>query len=256
MIERIYYGFKRRLGRFKKDWRKPVIEGRVGVPVVRPVVLDTLPHDPEAFTQGLAYKKGYLYESTGLYGESSLRKMALDGKILHRINMPKIFAEGITILDDELVMLTWRERKALRYSLPDLEEKGCFRYFMEGWGLTCDQKHFIMSDGSGTLFIRDKNFKTIRKLRVKLDAKNTDRLNALEYRDGKIYANILGNNFILEIDRNSGNVLRVIDCSELFGIENPESPENVMNGIAYCGDGDFFYLTGKKWKNIFRVKIS
>jgi len=256
MIARIYFGIKRRLRRLKRDWRKPVLEGRVGVPVVRPVVLDALPHDPDAFTQGLAYKEGNLYESTGLYGESSLRKMSPDGKILHRINMPEIFAEGITILDDELVMLTWRERKALRYSLPDLQEKGCYNYSGQGWGITCDQKHFIMSNGSGVLFIRDKNFKTIRKLRVKLDGKNTDSLNALEYLNGKVYANILGNNFILEIDRNSGNVLRIIDCSEIFKIENPELPESVLNGIAYCGDGDFFYLTGKKWKNIFRVKIS
>ena len=214
------------------------------------------PHDPEAFTQGLTYKEGYLYESTGLYGESSLRKMSLDGKILHRINMPGIFAEGITIFNDELVLLTWKERKAIRYSFPNLEEKGYFNYSGQGWGLTCDQSHFIMSNGSGILFIREKNFKTIKKLRVKLDGKNTDRLNALEYLDGKIYANIWGNNFILEIDLHSGNVLRIIDCSELFNIEKPESPDRMLNGIAYCKDGDFFYLTGKKWRNIFLVKIS
>lgn len=256
MIARIYFGVKRRLRRLKRDWRKPVLEGRVKVPVVRPVLLDALPHDPEAFTQGLAYKEGSLYESTGLYGESSLRKISQDGKILQRINIPEIFAEGITIFGDELILLTWRERKALRYSLPNLEKKGFYRYFGEGWGLTCDRNHFVMSDGSGTLFIRDKNFKTIQKLRITLDAKNTSWLNALEYRDGKIYANILGDNFILEIDRKSGDVLRIIDCSELFDIEKPECAENILNGIAYCEDGDFFYLTGKKWQNIFRVKIS
>lgn len=256
MIERIYYGIKRRLGRLKRDWRRPVIEGRVRVPIVRPVVLGTIPHDPEAFTQGLTYKAGYLYESTGLYGESSLRKISPEGEILQRINIPEIFAEGITIFDDELILLTWREKRALKYSCPDLKGKGYYSYFGEGWGLTCDQNHFVMSDGSGVLFIRDKKFKIIKKLRVKLDAKNTDRLNALEYLEGKIYANILGNNFILEIDRHSGNVLRIIDCSELFNIENPEGTDKILNGIAYCQDGDFFYLTGKKWKNIFRVKIS
>jgi glutamine cyclotransferase len=256
MIIRLYRGIARRLRRFKGDWRRPVFEGRVRVPIVRPVVLDTLPHDPEAFTQGLTYKEGYLYESTGLYGKSSLRKMSLDGKILHRINIPEIFAEGITIFDNELVLLTLEGRKAIRYSFPNLEEKGFFNYSGHGWGLTCDQSHFLMSDGSGILFIRDKNFKTIMKLRVKLDTKTIDRLNALEYLDGKIYANILDENFILEIDRNSGSVLRIIDCSELFNIEKPESPDSVLNGIAYRRDGDYFYLTGKKWKNIFLVKIS
>ena len=256
MINRLYRGIARRLRRFKRDWRKPVIEGRVRVPIVRPVVLYTIPHDPEAFTQGLAYKEGYLYESAGLYGESSLRKMSPDGKILHRINMPGIFAEGITILNDELVLLTWKERKGIRYSFPNLEEKGYFNYSGQGWGLTCDQSHFIMSNGSGILFIREKNFKTIKKLRVKLDGKNTDSLNALEYFDGKIYANVWGNNFILEIDLHSGHVLRIIDCSELFNIEKPEFPDRMLNGIAYCKDGNFFYLTGKKWRNIFLVKIS
>ena len=224
MIKRLYYGIARRLIVFKRDWRKPVLEGRVKVPIVRPVVLDTLPHDPEAFTQGLTYQEGYLYESTGLYGKSSLRKMSPDGKILQRVNIPEIFAEGITIFNDELVLLTWKEKKAIRYSLPDLEEKGYFNYTGQGWGLTCDQSHFIMSNGSGILFIRDKNFKTIKKIRLKLDAKKLDRLNAIEYHHGKVYANIWGNNFILEIDLNSGNVLRIIDCSELFNIEKPAFP--------------------------------
>lgn len=256
MIKRLYYGIARRLIVFKRDWRKPVLEGRVNVPIVRPVVLDTLPHDPDAFTQGLTYKQGFLYESTGLYGKSSLRKMSPDGKILQRIDIPEIFAEGITIFNDELVLLTWRGKKAVRYSLANLEEKGYFNYLGQGWGLTCDQNHFIMSNGSGFLFIRDNNFKLIKKIRLKLDAKNLSRINALEYLDGKVYANIWGNNFILEIDLHSGNVLRIIDCSELFDMEKPEFSENVLNGIAYRGDGDFFYLTGKKWRNIFRVKIT
>jgi glutamine cyclotransferase len=256
MIKRLYRGIVRRIKRFKKDWRTPVIEGRAGVPIVKPLVLGTIPHDPEAFTQGLVYKEGHLYESAGLYGESSLRKMSLEGKILHRINVPEIFAEGITIFNNELVLLTWNERKAIRYSFPALEESGCFHYIGHGWGLTCDQDHFIMSNGTGILFIRDKNFKTIREMPVRMDSKPLDGLNALEYLDGKVYANTWGSNFILEIDIHAGNVLRIIDCSELFSIEKPDLPDKILNGIAYCNDRDLFYLTGKKWRNIFLVKIS
>jgi len=251
MMERIYRGLARRLIRFKKDWRKPVLEGRVKVPMVRPVVVDTLPHDPGAFTQGLAYHEGYLYESTGLYGQSSLRQVSPTGKIVQQINIPGVFAEGITIFHDELVLLTWKERKAFRYAFPNLEEKGYYNYSGQGWGLTCNQDHLIMSNGSGILFIRDENFKTVRKLRVKLDSRNINRLNALEYVEGKIYANIWGNNFILEIDYNSGDVFRILDCSELFDIENPESPERVLNGIAYCGNGNFFTLPERNGKISF-----
>jgi glutamine cyclotransferase len=256
MIKRLYHGVIRRLGRLKGDWRKPVLERRTNAPVIRPVLLDTIPHDPEAFTQGLLYRDGYLYESAGLYGQSSLRQMSPDGKILHRINIPEIFAEGISILNDELVLLTWRENKAIRYVLPSLEQKGVFKYAGEGWGLTSDGTNFIMSNGSGTLLIRDKHFNIIKRIRVKLDFRPVNGLNALEYFDGNVYANTWRNNFILEIDLSSGNVLKIIDCSELFDIEKPDSPGNMLNGIAFREDKDFFYITGKQWKNIFLVKFN
>jgi glutamine cyclotransferase len=256
MIKKLYHGVIRRLGRLKGDWRKPVFERRTNVPVVRPVLLDTIPHDPEAFTQGLIYRDGCLYESTGLYGKSSLRQMSPDAKILHRLNIPEIFAEGISVLNDELVLLTWKENKAIRYSLPSLEQKGILKYTGEGWGLTNDDTDFIMSNGSGSLLIRDRHFRTIRKLRVKLDSKPVNGLNDLEYVKGRVFANTWRNNFILEIDLSSGNVLKIIDCSGLFDIEKPDSPDNMLNGIAYREDKGFFYLTGKQWKNIFLVKFN
>ena len=255
MIKRFYHGVIRRLGSFKRDWRKPIIARRTKVPIVRPVVLGTTAHDPEAFTQGFIYRDGYLYESTGLYGQSSFRQMSPGGKILQRINLPEIFAEDMTILNNELVLLTWRENKALRYAFPSLQEKGCFTYAGEGWGITCDGNHFIMSNRSGYLFLRDANFEIIKRIRVKLDSRSLSGLNALEYCDGKVYANTWCNNFILEIDMPSGNVLKIIDCSELMEIENPKSPENMLNGIAYREDGDYFYITGKRWGHIFLVKF-
>lgn len=256
MIKQLYDGMIRRLGRLKRDWRKPVLERRTNVPVVRPVLLDTIPHDPEAFTQGLIYRDGYLYESAGLYGQSSLRQMSPDGRLSNRVDIPEIFAEGIAILNNELVLLTWKENKAIRYSLPSLEQKGVFKYTGEGWGLTNDGTDFIMSNGSGSLLIRDKHFRIIRKLRVKLDSKPVNGLNALEYCDGKIYANTWRNNFILEIDLFSGNVLKIIDCAELFDIEKPDSPENTLNGIAFREDKGFFYITGKRWSNIYLVRMN
>ncbi len=255
MIKRVYQGIARRLARYKRDWRKPVLERRTQVPIVQPVVFDTIPHDPKAFTQGLIYQDGRLFESAGLYGASSLRQMKPDGTIVRRIDLPDIFAEDITIFNGELVQLTWRENKALRYSLPSLKEKGVFRYTGEGWGLTSTQDHFIMSNGGGTLLIREKSFKTIEKLRVKLDGRLVNGINALEHVHGKIYANTWRSHFILEIDLRSGSVLRILDCSELIGIEEPRTPDSMLNGIAHCGDGDFFYLAGKCWKNIFLVKF-
>lgn len=255
MIERLYYGIARRLRRFKNDWRKPAIEGLLNVPVVRPVVRGTLPHDQSAFTQGLAYSNGCLYESAGLYGKSSLRKMNPNGTILKKIELPDIFAEDIAVWGDELVLLTLTENKALRFSLPGLEERGHFSYWGRGWGLANDRDNFIMSDGYGALFVRDRNFRTVKKLRVRMGGLKPDWLNALEYLDGKIYANVLGADFILEIDSATGTTLRIIDCRELRDIEKPDDPRKILNGIAYCNDGDFFYLTGKNWKNIFRVKF-
>lgn len=242
------------LRRGRRDWRKLVTSGRVAVPVVCPIVIRCIGHDCGAFTQGLVYREGHLYESTGLYGKSSLRKIALDGSIVANIPVPGIFGEGLAFHNEELVQLTWKEGLAIRYSSLLLERLGAFRYRGEGWGLTNDSERFIMSNGSGVLYIRDNRFKVINKLRVKLDGKPVNCLNDLQYANGKVYANVWYSNFLLEIDYSTGDVLRIVDCSEIVKMEKPKV-NDTLNGVAYCGQCDLFYITGKRWNNVFVVKL-
>jgi glutamine cyclotransferase len=254
MIKRLYNGITRRLKRLKRDWRSPVLKGLANVPVIKPTLLGSISHDPEVFTQGLLCHNGRLYESGGQYGKSSLRELDMDGSLLRRRDIQGVFAEGIAILGDELVQLTWKENRALRYAFPSLEPRGYFHYDGQGWGLACDGSRFIMSNGTGALLIRDKAFNIIRKIRVSLDSRPINGLNELEFLDGRIYANTWASPFILDIDIHSGEVVKVMDCSELIDMEKPDDPSKMLNGIAHCMEKDLFYLTGKKWRNIFLVK--
>jgi glutamine cyclotransferase len=216
-----------------------------------------MPHDPAAFTQGLILVDSILYESTGLVGQSSLRRInPSDGNVVTNIPIPKIFAEGITVLNGELVQLTWKDGFALRYEFPSLKQKSdTFKYDGEGWGLTNDGTNFIMSNGSDTVYFRDGKFEIIRKLPVTLNGKPLPHLNELQYARGHIYANVWYRDLIVEISAVSGSVQRVIDCSELVNAERPRSRDDVFNGIAYCERNDEWYLTGKNWRNMFIVKI-
>ncbi|KMQ50840.1 Glutamine cyclotransferase [Chitinispirillum alkaliphilum] len=229
---------------------------KTNVPVIRPEIISTLPHDTKAFTQGFLYNDGYLYESTGIVGRSSLRKIdATNGELKVFIPAPGVFGEGIALFGNELVQLTWKSQIAIRYSFPDLNHLGTFRYSGEGWGLTSDSEGFIMSNGSDTLYFRDSSFETYRKLPVTLDGRAVQKLNELNYSNGSIYANVWKQNYIVEIDPESGKVLRLIDASELVRRELPLGPEQVLNGIAYNQDEDLWYLTGKEWQNIYKVRL-
>jgi glutamine cyclotransferase len=226
-------------------------------PTVKPEILRTVGHDPAAYTQGLVCVDTVIYESTGLVGRSSLRRVgASAGKILQNIPVPDVFAEGIAIFKGELVQLTWQNRAALRYGYPSLNPKTpAYRYEGEGWGLTNDSAHFIMSDGSDTLYFRDAKFEIARKIQVTLDGKPLRYLNELEYARGYVYANVWHRDFIVEINKTDGRVTRIIDCSELARIEMPRMRDDVLNGIAYCDSRDEWILTGKNWRNMFVVKI-
>jgi len=228
-------------------------------PTVAPEIVRAVKHDPSAFTQGLLFQDSALYESTGLVGFSSLRRLdPRSGAARYSAALGgDYFAEGIAVFGSELVQLTWKNGVALRYELKTLRRGALppFRYKGEGWGLTCDNKQFIMSNGSDSLYFRDKKFEITRAVPVTLNGRPLAHLNELEYARSNVYANVWYKNFIAEISAENGAVKRVIDCSELERIERPPTVDNVLNGIAYDEREDEWYLTGKRWKNIFVVKI-
>lgn len=217
-------------------------------------VLRTLPHDPQAFTQGLLWHDGALYESTGRYGVSSLRRVSpRTGEVTRKVSLPpELFGEGLAQVGDELVQLTWREGLARRYRLPDLAVAGEWSYAGEGWGLCWDGRQFVMTDGSDDLLIRDAADFTLRERRpVTLRGRPLDLLNELECAEGWIYANRLGSTTIYRIDPLTGEVTATIDARDLA--PGDPQPEQVLNGIAYDPQTQHFYLTGKLWSRLYEV---
>ena len=226
------------------------------IPKIVPRILRSIPHDNRAFTQGLLYYKGTIYESTGLQGKSSLRCInAQDGTIQKNIPVPGIFAEGLVLKDNKLIQLTWTSGNAIIYSYPDLKTIGAHRYRGEGWGITTDGKDYIMSNGSDTLYWRDDTFNVTKKKAVTFRGRPLMKLNELEYARNNIYANVWFNDFVYEIDPRSGKVLRIIDCTPLVNQIGTLKEQDVLNGIAYDKDKDSFFITGKYWPLIFEVKI-
>jgi len=225
-------------------------------PTILPVITGTLPHDPEAFTQGFLYKDGFLLESTGLYGKSSIRKLNVaDGAVVYKEDVPDVFAEGLAFFGNTIAQITWKEQIAITYEYPSMKPLGILKYSGEGWGLTTNTNGFIMSNGSDTLYFRAPDFKIVSKLPVTLNEKPVKNLNELEYARGSIYANVWYSDYIFEIDPSNGNVRRIIDCSALVRREQPRSQDCVLNGIAYNSTDGKFYITGKNWKTIFIVTI-
>jgi glutamine cyclotransferase len=221
-----------------------------------PTVLRTIPHDTQAFTQGLFYYKGFLYESTGLYGQSKLRVIdPSNGNVIKSVPVPDVFAEGLCRVDSFLVQLTWKEQAAIKYSESDFSVKGSFSYSGEGWGLTYNGTAYIMSNGSDTLFMRNKNFSVIKKIPVTCGNKPLRELNELEYVNGFVYANVWFNTNIYVIQASSGTVVRIIDCMPLVIKNASQSEQDVLNGIAYNKKSQTFYVTGKNWQYIFEVKM-
>ena len=234
------------------------------VPVDTYEVVKSYKHDGDAFTQGLVVHNGVFYESDGEYGESNVRKVEIEsGKVLQKQDLAEdYFAEGLTILNDKIYQITWRENTAFQYDL-NLKLIREFRYPTEGWGLTNDGTNLIMSDGSQVLrFINPNNFETIRIIEVTDEkGKRIEKLNELEYVKGEIWANVwhseeIGKpNHIARIDPQTGKLLGWIDLQGISPDDVKRDSENVLNGIAYDAASDRLFVTGKNWKSIFEIKV-
>lgn len=227
-------------------------------PVVRPEILEEIPHDTAAFTQGLLWLDGRLYESTGLYGKSTLR--ALDpetGEASRLRRLPdSVFGEGLAWFRGEFIQLTWREGAAFRWAREDWSEpRGSFRYKGEGWGLAALGESLWMSNGSDTLYRRDAAFRVTGKTAVRLDGRPLRLLNELAAVNGKLVANVLHSDSLFVIDPGSGRVLAVVDGAPLAASSRRRSRRDVMNGVAWDSARGEFYLTGKNWPVLFRVRI-
>jgi glutaminyl-peptide cyclotransferase len=221
-------------------------------------IINTYPHDQQAFTQGLIYIDGHLYESTGITGRSSLRMEELEtGRILKFHDVPgKYFAEGLTDWGNTLVQLTWETHVAFVYDRSTFRLLNTFHYDGEGWGLTHDTKNLILSDGSAILrFFDPATFHEVRSVTVKDQGKPVAQLNELEFIHGEIYANIWHTDRIARISPATGKVLGWIDLTGLLPASQRSDPEAVLNGIAYDTAHNRLFVTGKLWPKIFEIKV-
>ena len=228
-----------------------------------PAVLDyevvkTWPHDRGAFTQGLIYRDGFLYESTGLNGHSSLRKVKLEtGEVVqHATVANEYFAEGLTDWKDRLIQITWQSKIGFTYDLKTFKPIAQFNYSGEGWGITHDAKRLIMSDGTSTLrFLDPESFKPTGTLEVTYQGKPLANLNELEFVRGRIFANVWQSNSIVVIDPANGRVTAQINLPGLLNAEDRSVAVDVLNGIAYDAKHDRLFVTGKLWPKLFELKL-
>jgi glutamine cyclotransferase len=221
-------------------------------------IVNTFSHDPEAFTQGLFLEDGILYESTGLKGKSTVKKIDLKtGKVIKSRNMQdKFFGEGLTIVNDKIIQITWRSKTGFVYDKDSLEILRTFSYKTQGWGITYDGKYLILSDGSDILYFMDpKSFVIVGKLEVYDEKGKVSNLNELEYINGEIYANIWGKELIARIDPKTGHINSWIDLTGILTPEDRKGKEDVLNGIAYNSENNTLLVTGKFWPKIFEIEI-
>lgn len=223
-------------------------------------VVNTFPHDIKAYTQGLEYEDGFLYESTGLKGKSSLRKVELTtGRVLKKIDLPAtLFGEGLTIVGNKIIQLTWQEGIGIVYDKTTFEKETEFNYqaSREGWGITFDGERLIKSDGTNRLYFLDKdNYQEQGFIEVYSDKGPLDQLNELEYINGKVYANIYMTDKIAIIDPLSGMVEGEINLIGLLPQSHHTPETDWLNGIAYDKGSDRLFVTGKNWDTLFEIKI-
>ncbi|GAB3401867.1 glutaminyl-peptide cyclotransferase [Massilia agilis] len=233
---------------------------QAAIPVYGFVVKNTYPHDPQAFTQGLFFKDGHLYETTGLQGRSTLRKVELNtGKVLQKKELAsEFFGEGSAAVGNEIVSLTWTSHVGFVYDQKTFGLKRRFNYAGEGWGLASDAQRLYMSDGSNAIRVLDpKSLEEVRRIQVTAEGKPVNRLNELEVVDGQIYANVWGTDIIARIDPTTGNVVGWIDLTNLLppAQRGTDSMDAVLNGIAYDAKHHRLFVTGKLWPKLFEIEL-
>jgi glutaminyl-peptide cyclotransferase len=232
---------------------------RAAVPVYGYEIIHTYPHDPTAFTEGLFYLNGFLYESTGLEGHSSIRKVRLEtGEVLQKYDVPgQYFGEGIVNWQNHLISLTWKSHVGFVHDLKSFKLQRQFQYDGEGWALTQDGAQILMSDGtSGIRLLNPQTLREIGRIPVTLEGRPVDNLNELEWVKGEIYANVWRTNWILRIDPHGGQVVGAINMAGLLASsEFVQGQTDVLNGIAYDAKGDRLFVTGKNWPKLFEIRL-
>jgi glutaminyl-peptide cyclotransferase len=235
---------------------------RKPAPVQSYKVVASFPHDTSSFTQGLVFASdGQMYESTGLQGESTLRRVEIaTGKTLQRVDVPaQYFAEGLAMVGDELLQLTWQHKLGFVYDRRTFKQKRTFTYQTEGWGIAYDgSSSLVMSDGSDTLtFLDPKSFAAVKTLRVMDAGRPVSNLNELEWIEGEIWANVWMTDRIARISPTTGEVNAWIDLSSLWPVaQRPMPSDQVLNGIAYDAANRRIYITGKKWPRLYQITVS
>jgi glutamine cyclotransferase len=222
-------------------------------------IVAAYPHDTNAFTQGLAYRDGFLYEGTGREGKSSLRKVRLEtGEIVQQVNLePDLFGEGITLLKDKVIQLTWKSEIGFVYDLNNFHLLRRFSYSGEGWGLATNGRELFLSDGTPEIRVLDgETFQEKRRLKVHDGSTPVDQLNELEFVEGEIFANVWHSNRVARISPETGDVVGWIDLTGLLGPMYRLEPEAVLNGIAYDPVRKRLFVTGKLWPRVFEVRLT
>ncbi len=226
-----------------------------GIPEYGYTVVHAYPHDSQAFTEGLFYRNGFLYESTGLAGHSSIRKVQLEtGQVLQELKLPEpYFGEGIVAWKDRLIELTYTTQVGFVYDLATFTFQKTFRYPGEGWSMTSDGKRILMDDGTPEIrFWNPESLQESGRLKVTANGKPVENLNELEWVKGEIFANIWHTDRIARIDPSNGKVTGWID---LAGLWQPDDPEHVLNGIAYDAASNRLFVTGKCWPHVFEIRL-
>ncbi|MEX0779004.1 MAG: glutaminyl-peptide cyclotransferase [Balneolales bacterium] len=221
-------------------------------------VVETYPHDREAFTQGLIFHDKYLYESTGRFGSSSLRKVRLEtGEVFQQHNVSDdYFAEGLAFWKGQLFQLTLDSGTGFIYDLHSFQEEQTFSYSGKGWGLTNNNSHFILSDGSSDLrFLDTETFQQTSRITVTEHGQPVDNLNELEMVEGRIFANVLFEDYIVIINPETGHVEGRVDLQGILSASDREPPVNVLNGIAYDAETGRLFVTGKLWPKLFEIRV-